>query len=127
MANHLTVTATHDGTVTNRDVRAALRGIDPADVSVTSPVSNPARLSTAREVVEPEHEGDEPTHLVHVRAGERDAEFTKKTTDAIVAGISTIDGVAEVDVDGGYEPSEPEPDADEDTGEDESESGGNGE
>lgn len=127
MATHLTVTATHDGTVRNRDVRDALRGIDPADLSVSSPVTNPSRLSTVREVVEPEDEDDEPTHLIHVRTGERDVEFTKKTTDAIVAAVSTIDGVSEVDVDGGYEPSEPEPDEHEDTGEDDSESGGNGE
>lgn len=112
MASHLTVTATHDGTVSNRDVRDALQDVDSDDLSQSSPIASGSRLSTAHEVVEAEEEGEEPTHKVHVRSGEREAEFTRTTTDAIVAAISTIDGVSSVDVDGGYEPPEEEPDDD---------------
>lgn len=31
MATHLTVTATHDGSVTNRELREAVRGIDAVE------------------------------------------------------------------------------------------------
>jgi hypothetical protein len=114
MATHLTITATHDGTVSGRDVRDALRGIDADDISVSSPVTSPAGLSTVHETVEPDQQNGEPTHLVHVQSGEHDEAFTKTTTDAIVGAISALAGVSAVDVDGGYEP--PEEDEDEDDG-----------
>lgn len=115
MATYLTVTATHDGRVSNRDVRDALRSVDSDDISVSSPIPSASRLSTAHEVVEAEEGDGEPTHRFHVRSGKRDEEFTRTTTDAIVSAISTIDGVTDVAVDGGYEPPE-EDDADADDG-----------
>lgn len=97
MATHLSVTATHDGSVDNHAVREALRGVE---ISVSSPIDSAARLSTAHDV---DDSGEEPSHRVHVRSGDRDAEFTKKTTDAITSAISAIDGVTDVAVDGGYD------------------------
>ncbi|MDX1747919.1 MAG: hypothetical protein R3324_18450 [Halobacteriales archaeon] len=101
MATHLTITATHDGSVGNRELREALRGIDADDISQSSPVTSPSRLATVRDDREPEDE--EPAYRWLIRSGDRDEVFTKKTTDAIVAAVSTLDGVSEVAVDGGYE------------------------
>ena len=104
MASYLTITATHDGSVGNRELREALRGIDADAISVSSPIDSPARLSTARD--DSESEDGEPSYRWLIRSGDRDEEFTKKTTDAIVAAVSTLDGVTEVAVDGGYEEGE---------------------
>ena len=101
MATHLTITATHDGSVGNRELREALRGIDADDISQSSPVDHPASLSTAKD--DGESEDGEPVYRWLIRSGDREEEFTKKTTDAIVAAVSTLDGVSEVAVDGGYE------------------------
>jgi hypothetical protein len=102
MATYLTVTATHDGSVSNRIVRGALRAVDAEELSQSSPIASASRLSTAHEILEADD--GELTYQVNVRSGERDEEFTRTTTDAIVAALSTIDGVSDVEVDGGYEP-----------------------
>lgn len=117
MATHLTITATHDGSISNRELREALRDIDSEAISQSSPVTSPASLSTARADVEPEDE--EPTYQWLIRTGDRETEFTKKSTHAIVAAVSAIDGVTDVDVDGGYEPPDEVPDDDESESEEE--------
>jgi len=100
MSEELTVTAAHDGSVANSDVRGALRGVE---YSVTSPVDAYRDFSTS-------HDEDEVT--VHA---DGDSEFTKKTTDAVKDAIATIDGVVSVETAGGYDAPE------EDSGGDESE------
>lgn len=93
MATSLTVTAKHDGTVDNADIRDALRGLD---VSVTSPVRSTRDFSTA-------HDGD----TITVKAG-GDEDFTKKSTQAIIGALEAVEGVESVEHEGGYEPADEE-------------------
>jgi hypothetical protein len=97
----LRLTVTHDGSITQQDLRDALESLDPADLSDSSPVADPTTLSSMTEYITGDQlaEGDpDPTQKAHVFTGDLNGEFSQETVAALRAVLSDLGTLAEVDV-----------------------------
>lgn len=105
MAADITITADHDGTLANSDIRAALTGMD---VSATSPVDADGRS------VGTSHTDDTVTLVVDTPDG---GEFTKTSQTALTDALASVEAVDadSITVEGGYQPDDTGDDSGSDT------------
>lgn len=107
MSSELHVTAEHDGTVSNADLREAFTDLD---VSESSPITTDAPevgIGHSEETEENDEGEEETHHYVTLSVAGHEGEWTKTSQDALLDALKNIDGVdgTNLTVEGGHESS----------------------